>query len=457
VSRETRWLRLGGIALVMASIGALGAIGDATDPEQLLRTPASAEALWTFAAFAVALNALTIGLVLLLAGLRSLSLRHSRQARRGALARIAATNLLLPCALVATIVDVDAFDELGATEWVQAALLVAFLFVARHAIRLYRSGWKYEALTAEEVLSRDTRPPVVYLRSFEVDDQIVVTSGTRLARLGSYVAYTAVVSPEQEMTWIMSRVGPVVAIGKPGERLPELGAARMYVSDDEWRDVVGDLLARAALVVIRAGETQGVWWEIEQSLTRCPRQKVVIVAVGVEQQLANFDRRFAEAFGVPQRAPARERSALFTRVMRILFPYGMTTGKIVYFDGEGRPREWPLFWMPSLRMFFMNAYSPHGAALRDGFRHVFAELQLPWRTTPTLTSAVLLALFGGVIGLHHFYLGERRKGWWRCGLFWTGMPMLLGIVDAVKLAGLDEEQFRARFTQPAWSHPVQPS
>jgi hypothetical protein len=28
---------------------------------------------------------------------------------------------------------------------------------------------------------------------------------------------------------------PVIAVGKPGETLPELGAARMYVGHEDWQ------------------------------------------------------------------------------------------------------------------------------------------------------------------------------------------------------------------------------
>ena len=59
----------------------------------------------------------------------------------------------------------------------------------------------------------------------------------------------------------MARVGPVIAIGKPGERLPQLGAARLYVDDDHWRDTIDDLMAESALVVVRAGDTPNLWWE----------------------------------------------------------------------------------------------------------------------------------------------------------------------------------------------------
>ena len=46
--------------------------------------------------------------------------------------------------------------------------------------------------------------------------------------------------PEQELAVLMGRLGPVVAIGKPGERLPELGAARLYVADDRTVQIAGE-------------------------------------------------------------------------------------------------------------------------------------------------------------------------------------------------------------------------
>ena len=42
-------------------------------------------------------------------------------------------------------------------------------------------------------------------------------------------------------------VGPVLAIGRPGEKLAHLGAARLYVSDDDWQNVAHRLMASAQL------------------------------------------------------------------------------------------------------------------------------------------------------------------------------------------------------------------
>ena len=90
--------------------------------------------------------------------------------------------------------------------------------------------------------------------------------------------HTHVFTIEQELTRVLSRVGPVVAIGRPGDSLPELGAARLYARDDEWRAKVSELMLRARLVVIRAGPTPGLQWEIEEASRLLPPERVVLVS-----------------------------------------------------------------------------------------------------------------------------------------------------------------------------------
>ena len=55
-----------------------------------------------------------------------------------------------------------------------------------------------------------------------------------------------------------------MAIGKPGEKLPPLGAARMYTTDDQWQQKVLEFLDKAQLIVVILSFTPSVAWEIEQ-------------------------------------------------------------------------------------------------------------------------------------------------------------------------------------------------
>jgi hypothetical protein len=58
--------------------------------------------------------------------------------------------------------------------------------------------------------------------------------------------------------------GNLVAIGKPGERLPRLGALRTYWPDDQWQDAVRTTASRAQAIFLIAGSTQGLSWEVRQ-------------------------------------------------------------------------------------------------------------------------------------------------------------------------------------------------
>jgi TM2 domain-containing membrane protein YozV len=78
-------------------------------------------------------------------------------------------------------------------------------------------------------------------------------------------------------------------------------------------------------------------------------------------------------------------------------------------------------------------------------KHVFAALELPWVTRSSQTAAVLLAMFGGMFGLHHFYLGDRRRGFKYLAFFWTFIPMFVGWFDTLKLVWLDADEFGERY------------
>ena len=48
---------------------------------------------------------------------------------------------------------------------------------------------------------------------------------------------------------------------------------------------------------------------------------------------------------------------------------------------------------------------------------------------------VLLALFLGTFGLHHFYLRRNGLGILYCCFFWTGIPALLGFLECFFMPG----------------------
>ena len=117
-------------------------------------------------------------------------------------------------------------------------------------------------LVAESLETLD-RPPVVYLRSFD-DDQ-------RAARI------KGALTEEEHLGKVLSQLGPFVAVGRPGEALPAMGASRVYLGDDEWQPAVEKLVQQARLVVIRTGGTQGLAWEVERAARLLTPERLVLL------------------------------------------------------------------------------------------------------------------------------------------------------------------------------------
>jgi hypothetical protein len=144
---------------------------------------------------------------------------------------------------------------------VGGALIAGLGTVVFFATRILRSiGVRLRTWRAEHTLARDRRPPVLYLRPFGEDERGSSTSE----------------SFELSLASVLRDVGPVIAVGRPGERLPPQGAARVYVSDESWQSSVRDLMARSALTVLRAGTSPGVLWELARVVELVPPTRVLI-------------------------------------------------------------------------------------------------------------------------------------------------------------------------------------
>jgi hypothetical protein len=130
---------------------------------------------------------------------------------------------------------------------------------------------RLRAKSAREIISSDIRSPIVYLRSFIAD---------KTDQPNQFLIYSENFFPftkESGMVRQLRTIGPVVAIGRPVEHLPPLGAARIYVGGTDWRAVVGDLLDAARFVVIQAGGlTRGIEWEMRRVRCELPSEKVVL-------------------------------------------------------------------------------------------------------------------------------------------------------------------------------------
>ncbi len=336
--------------------------------------------------------------------------------------------------------------ELARSGW-DTALSAVILVLAVIAWRLWARSRQYGALDADQAMARDPRPPVLYLRSFADDGAALMGEQSSWMRLGA--SLTALVTPEQEMAYILDVVGPVVAIGKPGEPLPELGAARLYVSDDRWQAKVQELMRVAGLVVVRLGASPGLLWEIEQALAHLPRQRLVFALLGGSVVAPALVERLAPTLGptfalaLPQPAPP-----VWTQLFR---DPRRRIGGLVCFGADGSAhavavRRWPPQWADLLALVMRPSAGP----LRRAWRDVFAQLgHVPGAAEGSRSRAwaVILAIVFGCFGAHWFYLGRRRRG----VVYILAIPLLLaplflGFIDAFRFLWVDRAGFDARFS-----------
>ena len=166
--------------------------------------------------------------------------------------------------------DHDLVTELGAVTAASPFAFVGALIMGR----LYRRARRSAVLSAVELQARRPEPPVLYLRSFR-DDKLRVHARATNGR--SFLERLTAIGFEVVLADHLWRYGPVVSIGSPDETALPLGAARTYAVLDEWRRTAEELMASAALIVLVAGRSEGLTWELEAIVRRGLTGKLVIL------------------------------------------------------------------------------------------------------------------------------------------------------------------------------------
>ena len=161
-------------------------------------------------------------------------------------------------------------------------LIVAAGALVFLGVRLFQRAKRLDAPSGIKVLSEDQRSPVLYLRSFDDDPKVARRVGIAGFKLSN---------EEEDLAEIVGALGPFVAIGRPGEVLPYSGAARMYVGEGDWHEHVRQLLSLARLVILRAGDTPGLWWEVEESAKTVRPERLVFLVPLKHREYDDFCRK----------------------------------------------------------------------------------------------------------------------------------------------------------------------
>ncbi|WP_286928890.1 MULTISPECIES: hypothetical protein [Aeromicrobium] len=148
----------------------------------------------------------------------------------------------------------------------------------------------------------DTRPPILLLRSF-VDDKLRMRS-RRLDRSGvlDQLALRRRERFEEVAAAALSKIGPVIAVGTPGQALPPgLGAVRIQLSHEEWQDKVTEIAEHTAFLAMTLGRTESLVWEIRQIHARGQLDKTLFLVPPLPRsERALRINTLADVYGVPR-------------------------------------------------------------------------------------------------------------------------------------------------------------
>ena len=242
-------------------------------------------------------------------------------------------------------------------EWHPSLFVVYVVFPL--AIFLFRLGRRLRALDALQLFNRDSRPPVLYLRSFKDDSSEVARATENLSSL-------ELATEEDKLVKRLRPIGPVIGIGKPEERLTHSGAARLYVSHTEWQHVAGLLMGQAQLVVLRAGLSNGLFWELEHIRKSFPPEKLALYVPG------------SYGLKVPK-AKANLSYPLFRieaeKHLGSPLPGDLNGRQLIVFDSEWKAQ-------PASKLNGHEAQFAHGN-IHDSIKNDFSELAAAIKRRPT--------------------------------------------------------------------------
>lgn len=184
-----------------------------------------------------------------------------------------------------------------------AAACAGFLALASGA-RLFFFARQHMALSADDVLSSDPRRAILYLRSFASDDNRAPgepDQPSHMFRPSDRVILPGFWLNRRHLTfeeWFckaLQRNAPVIAIGKPGEGLPRLGAARKYVPNCLWQEEVLRLYEVTQFTCLLLGASEGLRWELKVVLSQENPTKTLLLFPpndGLQRAWKDFTERF---------------------------------------------------------------------------------------------------------------------------------------------------------------------
>lgn len=131
---------------------------------------------------------------------------------------------------------------------------------------------------------------VLYLRSFAYDRAMAAAPPSP----GGWWMVSPIemmgfgVTVEDVLVRQFAEIGPVVAIGRPGERLPMIGARRGYLPTAYWQDAVSGLLRGSDVVMMMASLGHGTIWEFTEAVRTVAPTRLILLICGDDTEYQQF-------------------------------------------------------------------------------------------------------------------------------------------------------------------------
>jgi len=127
-------------------------------------------------------------------------------------------------------------------------------------------GRCFLTLPAEKLLKKDKRPPILFLRPFDIDETLS----------DFFKGEKRVESQENLIVNFFDGFGPVVTIGQPGEKVPSRGAARFYFHGEDWKTEIIKLIDQSRFVLVALGDSPGISYELKMVVEKIPPERILL-------------------------------------------------------------------------------------------------------------------------------------------------------------------------------------
>jgi len=202
---------------------------------------------------------------------------------------------------LATITEANSYGVgIGSNRWVFWLLLgvwgVIFFLSLLELTKIFRYHFKSAVIQTIKVSSKGQNESL-FLRAFVLDEARIQM---RYPILENLLNQYLEIRLEEVISQEAFRSTPLIAVGNPNEKRPQLGAMREYLSGDEWQPFVKDKITSAKNILFVLGEGQFTGWETEKIIEFNCIDKTIFIVPPNRAHAANYLRQnqiISELFG----------------------------------------------------------------------------------------------------------------------------------------------------------------